>query len=112
MSKRPLLWAIVVGSTLGIAGCGDDSSSNGGSSSSTCEAICSSNCALQGVDPELGRDECISNCQSSLPQFDDNCGTQADAYLACIEGQSCDPEATQCQSQAIAWGTCIAGSFQ
>ncbi len=140
MKNKQILWAIVFGSMLAITGCGDDPAesggsagsggtsgtggsggsagtggsagsggSNGGPSSSTCEAICSSSCVLQGVDPE--GQQCLTNCRVGIPQFDDECGSQADAYLTCIEGVNCDPEATDCQSQAIAWGTCIAGAF-
>lgn len=118
MKKKQILWAIVFGSMLAITGCGDDPAesntgsggTNGGPSSSTCEAICSSSCVLEGVDPE--GQQCLTNCQVGIPQFDDNCGSQADAYLSCIEAVNCDSEATDCQSQAIAWGTCIAGVFQ
>jgi hypothetical protein len=127
MKKRQILWAIVFGSMLAITGCGDEGDpgsggsngsggsgsggsgtggSNGGPSSSTCEAICSSTCALQGVDPDAN--QCLTQCEVGIPQFDDDCGSQADAYLSCIEGVNCDPEANECQSEAIAWGTCIA----
>ena len=132
MEKRQILWAIVFGSMLAITGCGDDESSNGGSagsggsagadgsagsggsaappggpSNSTCEAICSSSCDLQGVDPEVG--DCLTQCEMFAPQFDDNCGSQADAFLGCIESVECNPDAGECQSEAIAWGTCLAG---
>ena len=138
MKKRQILWAIVFGSMLAITGCGDDPAesgggagsggtagtggsggsagtggsagsggSNGGPSSSTCEAICSSSCVFDGVDPE--GQQCLTNCQVGFAQFDDDCGPQADAYLGCIEAVNCDPEATQCQSEAVAWGTCLAG---
>jgi hypothetical protein len=53
--------------------------------------------------------QCLTTCQVGLANFnDDGCGPQADALLACIEGFDCDPEASQCQSEALAWGTCLA----
>ncbi len=136
MKKRQVLWAIVFGSMLAITGCGDDpvdgggngtggtggtggtvgsggsggSSGSGGSngtpSNSTCEAICSSSCVFGGVDPDT--QQCLTQCQVGFAQFDDDCGPQADAYLSCIEAVNCDPEANQCQNEAIAWGTCLA----
>ena len=130
MKKKQILWAIVFGSMLAITGCGDDPADggsgtggtpgtggsggstgsggmNGGPSSSTCEAICSSSCAFSGVDPD--GQQCLTNCQVGFAQFDDDCGPQADAYMECIEAVNCDPEANQCQSQALTWGTCLAG---
>jgi hypothetical protein len=139
MEKKRILWAIVFGSMLAIAGCGDDPAenggaagsggsngsggtggtggtggsvgsggSNGGPSSSTCEAICSSSCEFEGVDPD--GQQCLTNCQIGFAQFDDECGPQMDAFLACIESVNCNPEATECQSEAIAWGLCLAGT--
>jgi hypothetical protein len=138
MKKKQILWAIVFGSMLAITGCGDDpvdntggagsggsggsagsggsggtggsvgsGGNNGGPSSSTCEAICTSSCVFNGVDPD--GQQCLTNCEVGLAQFDDECGPQADAFLDCIESVNCDPEATECQSEAIGWGTCIAG---
>ncbi|MGB5286456.1 MAG: hypothetical protein WBN29_18255 [Polyangiales bacterium] len=80
---------------------------NGGPSGSPCEAICLSSCVLQGVDPETA--ECLTQCQATIPMFDDNCGAQADAYLGCLEGVNCNTDASDCQAQAIAWATCLAG---
>jgi hypothetical protein len=59
------------------------------------------------VDP--GDTNCLAQCQGS--PLDDDCGSQAQDFLDCIEGVDCDPEASECQSEAIAWGTCIAGVF-
>jgi len=136
MKQRQILWAIVFGSMLAITGCGDDeggsggsgtggsgtggsgtggsgtggsagtAGSNGGPSSSTCEAICSSTCVLMGVDPGEGFDECVMACGSV---FDDNCGPEADAFLACMAANDCDPEASACQNEGVAWGTCLSG---
>lgn len=135
MRKRQILWAIVFGSMLAITGCGDDpvenggesgsggtagsggsagtggsagsGGSNGGPSSSTCEAICSSSCVFDGVDPD--GQQCLTNCEVGFSQFDDDCGPQMDTFLDCIEAVNFDPEASQCQSEALAWGTCFAG---
>ncbi len=122
MKKRQILWAILFGSMLAITGCGDDGGgsgsggsgsggsgsggSNGGPSNSTCEAICSSSCVLSGVDPDLGFDQCVAGC---APAFDDSCGAEADTFLACMEANNCDPDSTQCQNEAIAWGACLSG---
>jgi hypothetical protein len=119
MKKRQIFWAIAFGSMLAFgAGCGDDGStggtggtggSGGGPSTSTCEAICSSTCALGGVDPGADFNACVSECVSAVPQYDDECGSEADAYLGCIEANDCDPEVAECQNEAIAWGACLAG---
>ena len=131
---RKVFWALVLGGALAIAGCGDSNNPGGdnpldpgpdntggmsgtggmtgtggstGTSSDTCEAICTSECVFQGVDPMVG--ECLSQCRAGIGQFNnDGCGPQADAFLDCIASVECNPEATQCQSQAIAWGTCLA----
>ncbi|MBW1875857.1 MAG: hypothetical protein JRG67_02325 [Deltaproteobacteria bacterium] len=135
MKQRQILWAIVFGSMLAITGCGDDEGgsggsgtggsgtggsgtggsgtggsgtggSNGGPSSSTCEAICSSTCVLMGVDPGTGFDECAMQCGFV---FTDDCGPEADAFLACMAANDCDPEASACQNEGVAWGTCLSG---
>ena len=54
-------------------------------------------------------DTCVSQCQTSVPQLDDDCGPQLDTYLDCLEANGCDEETDQCNSQAIAWGTCFSG---
>ena len=121
MKKQQIVWAIVFGSMLAIGGCGDEAGDgtggtggNGGNgngpSATTCEAICGSTCAFEGVDPsDMDYDQCVSDCNQGLPQFNDDCGSQADAYLGCLEGHNCDAESTQCQSEAIDWGRCLAG---
>ena len=118
MEKRKILWAIVFGSMLAITGCGgngDDDSGDGGSngggpSASSCEAICSSTCPFEGVDPgDLDYETCVSQCEIGLPQFDDNCGPQLDALLDCFEANDCNEETQNCNSQGDAWGTCISG---
>jgi len=115
MRKRQIFWAIVFGSMLAITACGDEGGSNGpdGASKSSCEAICGSTCEFEGVDPaELDFDQCVSVCNESLPQFNDNCGSQGDALLGCIEANGCDENTDNCNSQAIAWGSCIGVAFQ
>lgn len=116
MKKRQILWAIVFGSMLAITGCGDDDTGSGGSdgaSKSSCEAICGSTCAFEGVDPtNMEFAECVSLCNESLPQFNDNCGSQGDALLGCLEANGCDENTENCNSQAIAWGLCISDAFQ
>ena len=128
MKKRQILWAIVFGSMLAITGCGDSGSSSpagsggtagsrgsagangGGSSVSSCEAICSSTCAFEGVDPgDLDYDTCVSECKTGVPQFDDDCGPQLDALLDCLEANGCNEETLNCNSQGIAWATCFSG---
>lgn len=134
MKRKQILWAVLFGAMLAITGCGDEGSTesgggsggtagsggsagtggtagsggmNGGTSSSTCEAICSSSCAYEGVDPE--GQQCLTNCQVSFSQFDDDCGPQMDAFLNCFEGVNCDPDSNECQNEAVAWGFCVAG---
>ena len=128
MKKRQILWAIVFGSMLAITGCGDSGSSSpagsggtagsrgsagangGGSSVSSCEAICSSTCAFEGVDPgDLDYETCVSQCEIGVPQFDDNCGPELDAYLGCLEANDCDQDTLNCNSQGLAWATCFSG---
>lgn len=120
MKNRQILWAIVFGSMLAITGCGDDGgdggssgtggSNGGGSSNSSCEAICNSTCAFEGVDPgDLDFDTCVSQCIMGVPQFNDNCGPQLDSLLDCLEANECDPETERCNSQALAWASCFGG---
>ena len=123
MEKRQILWAIVFGSMLAITGCGSDGGSGGsagtdgsagtnggGPSGSSCEAICSSTCAFEGVDPgDLDYETCVSQCETGLPQFDDNCGPELDAFLGCLEANGCDEDTGNCTSQGNAWGLCFAG---
>ena len=122
MEKRQILWAIVFGSMLAITGCGDDESSGGsagsagsnggGPSNSTCEAICSSDCTFGGVDPGGNYEACVAQCDTGLPDFNDDCGSEADAMMTCIENTGCDPDETDCLTEAAAWSGCIAGGFQ
>ena len=95
------------GGGAGSGGTAGSGGSNGGPSSSTCEAICSSSCVYEGVDPE--GQQCVTNCQVGFSQFDDDCGPQMDTYLACLETVNCDPGPNDCTSEALAWGTCFAG---
>jgi hypothetical protein len=121
MKKRQILCAIVFGSMLAITGCGDDESSGGsagsagsnggGPSNSTCEAICSSDCAFGGVDPGGNYETCVAQCDSALPNFNDDCGPEADAMMTCIEATGCDPGETDCLTEGEAWGLCIADIF-
>jgi hypothetical protein len=134
MKKRRVLWAIVFGTMLAVTGCGDDgggdsgggdggSSGTGGStgtgggngsgpSSSTCEAICSSTCVFEGVDPGEGDfDQCASQCSAILPQYNDDCGPQMDAFLECLEANGCDDSTRNCDSQILAWGSCVGVPF-
>ena len=117
--KRQILWAIVFGSMLAITGCGDDGGGSGGNGtgatggggnnpSTTCEAFCGSSCILEGVDPGGDFDACVSACGSI---FDDQCGSEAQAFANCLESVDCDDNAaqSQCQSQTIAWGRCLGG---
>lgn len=136
MEMKRFVWAIVLGAMLAMTGCGDDGDnggtggsggddsgsggsggddsgtggSNGGTSNSSCEAICSSTCVFEGVDPtDVDYDTCVSQCTAGVPQFDDDCGPQLDAYLDCLEANDCNEETQNCNSEAIAWGTCISG---
>lgn len=108
MTKRQTLLAILVGSMLAVTvtGCGDDGGSNG-SASSSCEAICNGNCLFGGVNPDVG--QCLSQCESEAPELDDNCGSQMEAYLNCIEANDCNPASFSCLSQAEAWVACNGG---
>jgi hypothetical protein len=96
------------GSGTGGSGTGG---SNGGPSNSTCEAICASDCVLGDVASDPSFDECVAGCTQGFPDFNDDCGSQADAFLSCMESNNCDREATECQNEAIAWGSCLAGVF-
>ena len=87
---RRLGWLGWLGRNAGSDG------TNGRPSGSPCEAICLSSCVLQGVDPETA--ECLTQCQATIPMFDDNCGAQADAYLGCLEGVNCNTDASDCQA--------------
>ncbi len=123
MEKRQILWAIVFGSMLAITGCGSDGgsggsagtdgsagSNGGGPSGSSCEAICSSTCAFEGVDPgDLDYETCVSQCETGVPQLDDNCGPELDALLDCLEANDCNEETLNCNSQGLAWVTCFPG---
>ena len=123
MEKRQILWAIVFGSMLAITGCGDDENGGGGGSdgsagtngggpaNTTCEAICSSTCAFEGVEPGDNYDACVAQCDAGLPQFNDDCGSEAAALMDCIESKGCEPSKTDCLTEGTAWGLCIAGSF-
>ena len=115
MKKRQILWAIVFGSMLAITGCGDDESSNGGStgsggsnrggpSNSTCEAICGGTCIFGGVLPGVGHDQCVDACRES--DLDDNCGAEMTAYLDCLVDNDCSLAAFDCLNQAQAWSEC------
>jgi len=127
MEKRQILWAIVFGSMLAMTGCGDDETGGGGSGtgatggdgtgatggggsnpSSTCEALCGGSCLVQGVDPGDDFDACVSACGSF---FDDQCGSEAQAFVNCLESVDCDENAaqSQCQNQTIAWTQCLGG---
>ncbi|MDH3199713.1 MAG: hypothetical protein OEM15_02355 [Myxococcales bacterium] len=128
MKKRRILLSIVFGSMLAITGCGGDGDGDGtgatngtgatggggdGPATSTCEAICGSTCAFEGVDPtNMEFEQCVSSCNQSIPQFNDDCGSEGEAYLNCLEDNECDDMTQNCNSQAIDWGTCIAGAFQ
>ncbi|MDH3623305.1 MAG: hypothetical protein OEQ49_05480 [Myxococcales bacterium] len=134
MKKQHILLSIVFGSMLAITGCGGDGEGDGtggtngtgatggggtgatggggGPSSSTCEAICSGTCDFEGVDPTaMEFEQCVSTCNEFLPQFNDDCGSQGDAYLSCLEDNECDEETQNCNNEAIAWGMCIAPAF-
>jgi hypothetical protein len=134
MKKRQILWAIVFGSMLAITGCGDDENGGGGSGtgasggdgtgatggggtgatgggsnpSSTCEAFCGGSCLVESIDPGDDFDACVSACG---PFFDDQCGSEAQAFVNCLESVDCDENAaqSQCQNQTIAWTQCLGG---
>jgi hypothetical protein len=63
------------------------------------------------VDPGDNVELCVSQCEEVVPNFDDDCGAQADAMMNCIEGTGCEPSETDCIAEATAWTTCIAGAF-
>jgi|GEM_PF-6344704 len=116
MKKRQILWAIALSSALaacgdnnGPTGSGGSGGSNAGPSNSSCEAICASPCVLGGVDPSTGMRECVSGCQAGAPQFDDDCGSEADAFLGCVEAEACDENAQNCNSQRLDWSNCLNG---
>ena len=92
------------GGTAGSAG--NAGSNGGGSSASTCEAICNSSCTIGGVAPGDEVAQCISQCKTVASMWDDNCGPQMDTLLDCIESKDCDPDNTDCRSQALAWLRC------
>ena len=120
MKKQRILLSIVFGSMLAITGCGGDgdgdgtgatngtgATGGGGSNpSNTCEAFCGSSCVIEGIDPGEDFDNCLSACGIV---FDDECGSQAQAFVDCYESVDCDDNAaeSQCQSQAISWGQCL-----
>jgi len=114
MKRTNILCAIVFGSMLAITGCGDDgnggaagSGGSNGTPSNTCEALCLSTCAYEGIDPDQGYDACLGQCVSAFPDFgNDQCGPQFDAYLSCVEARNCNLQAAECQSALFAWGNC------
>ena len=125
MKKRQILWAIVFGSMLAIAGCGDDDSSgsgdggssgaggsagtggSNGSTASSCEAFCGGTCIFGGVTPGGDFDTCVDTCRTQEPDFDDSCGDEATAYLNCLEANDCNFAAFDCFDEAEAWGGCL-----
>jgi hypothetical protein len=136
MRKRRILLAIVFGSMLAVTGCGDDDGNGGGSggsggmggtggtggtggngggpgpASSSCEAICGSTCAFGGFDPsELGFEQCVSICNENAPEYDDDCGPEAEAAFDCWEDNDCDALAVgvECLNEFDAWTTCNPG---
>lgn len=135
MKKRQIFLAVVFGALLAITGCGDDETGGGntgtggsgtggadgtggsgtggsgtgggnGSGASTCEAICGGSCLFGGVTPGGDFDLCVSTCRSEAPEFDDNCGSEMEAYLSCLETNECSPTAVNCLGQAQAWAEC------
>jgi hypothetical protein len=133
MKKRQILWAIVFGSMLAVTGCGDDETGGNGTGatggggtgatggggtgatggggnnpSSTCEAFCGGLCDIEDIAPGEDFDACVSGCAGF---FEDQCGSQAQALVACYESTGCDENAVdaECQSEAIAWAQCIGG---
>jgi hypothetical protein len=135
MKQRQILWAIVFGSVLAITGCGDDENGGGGgsngsagsngtagsggaagsagtggstgSATSSCEAFCGGDCIFGVVVPGGSYDACVDACRTQEPDWNDNCGAAAIAYLDCLEANACNFAAAQCFPLAEDWDDCM-----
>jgi hypothetical protein len=130
MEKRQILWAIVFGSMLAITGCGDDSSSNGGSAGSGgsaganggagsggapgsggssgnefCSSICTSPCVTDlGMAGEV--QDCLDACDSG--GIFTGCEAETVAFIDCLEANDCGESGSlACGQQAINWAMCF-----
>jgi hypothetical protein len=133
MKKKQILWAIVFGSMLAITGCGGDETTNGGdggsggsggtggtggsggmngtggssgSANTTCEAICGATCIFGGITPGGDFAECVNQCNTNAPDFNDDCGSEMAAYLDCLVDNDCSILSLGCANQAQAWSVC------
>jgi hypothetical protein len=99
------------GGAVGTTGSGGGNGGDGGGwVNSTCGAICGNNCTLAYVPlGDVSYDQCVAACDETVPQFNDDCGWEATEFLRCMDAHDCNPDATDCTSEAVAWGTCSGG---
>lgn len=111
MKKQQILWTVVLGFILAVAGCGDDGTSGaagsgGGTEKGSCETICDSPCRIfERVDP--ASPTCLSDCTDVGY---DGCIPETRALVACAEraqGGDCsvDPNPA-CGDVGDAWSAC------
>ncbi len=121
MKMERILLSIIFASMLAITGCGGDGegdgtgatngtgATGGGDPSNSCEAFCGSRCTFMDVDPGDNFDACVNQC-STIPGFDDQCGSEAQAVVSCLEANDCPEENVEnlCRSEILDWGGCFA----
>ena len=67
--------------------------------------------ARQGLGP-AGTPNCMSECQTLKPDFDDTCGAEMEAWINCIEPRGCDIIELDCISEFDAWDDCNDGDIE
>jgi hypothetical protein len=122
MTRLHILCAVVFGSMLAIAGCGEtnggsagsggsggSAGSGGGMATGSCQIICNADCELFGPDPASAT--CASDC---MAENLDGCVPETTALVACADqaqGGDCNIDPTDsCQSEVDAFNACDSGS--
>lgn len=105
------------GATGGTGGTGADAGSGGsagtggtgltGPAANTCEAFCAATCQFGALDPdETGVGQCLDDCATFQSTFLDDCGPEAEAFIACCEDNLCNCANANCLEVNQAWTAC------
>ena len=118
MKKRQILWAIVFGSMLAIAGCGDDDGGSGGTAGtggtaatggSTGSGFCATLCSACNADAVA---ECVPACESSIGAIPgeidiESCPSELNAWASCLGDNDCNDDL--CDAELQTWAVCVVG---